>query len=438
MRNIDLAAELGAADLRVLGRPRGRRVRRRQGRPGRARPLPRGHRPARAVRRSTRATTCGSRSSPSRTSRAATSCCRPSATRWRSSPRSSTPRWSGSTPRSATSRWPASTSCTASPRRCGTASCSTSTSTASTAPSSTRTWSSATATCCSAFSLVDLLENGGPDGGPAYDGPRHFDYKPLRTEDIDGVWASAAANMRTYLLLKERAAAFRADPEVQEALAAAGSPSWPCRRSADGETYDDLLADRVGVRGLRRRRGGRARATASCGSTSSPSSTCSAPADDGGAVTLVAGVDSSTQSCKVVVRDADDRRAGPRGPRAAPGRHRGRPGRLVDARCRTAVARGRRAGRRGRGRRSAASSTAWSASTRTARWSGRRCCGTTPARPARPPTWSPSSAAARAWAEAVGVRAGRVVHRDQAALARRARAGRGRPRRPRSACRTTG
>ena len=67
----------------------------------------------------------------------------------------------------------------------------------------------------SAFFLVDLLENGGTGGGPAYDGPRHFDYKPSRTEDMAGVWASAAANMRTYLLLKERAAAFRADPEVQ-------------------------------------------------------------------------------------------------------------------------------------------------------------------------------------------------------------------------------
>ena len=53
-----------------------------------------------------------------------------------------------------------------------------------------------------AFSLVDLLEHGGPGGGPAYDGPRHFDYKPSRTEDIDGVWASAAANMRMYLLLR--------------------------------------------------------------------------------------------------------------------------------------------------------------------------------------------------------------------------------------------
>src|ERR1700712_4380410 len=70
----------------------------------------------------------------------------------------------------------------------------------------------------SAFFLVDLLENGGPQGTSPYDGPRHFDYKPLRTEDISGVWSSAADNMRTYLLLKERAQAFRADPEVQEAL----------------------------------------------------------------------------------------------------------------------------------------------------------------------------------------------------------------------------
>lgn len=95
-----------------------------------------------------------------------------------------------------------------------------------------------------AFSLVDLLENGGAGGGPAYDGPRHFDYKPSRTEDIDGVWASAAANMRTYLLLKERAAAFRADPEVQEALAASRVPELALPTLAAGESYDDLIADR--------------------------------------------------------------------------------------------------------------------------------------------------------------------------------------------------
>jgi xylose isomerase len=96
----------------------------------------------------------------------------------------------------------------------------------------------------SAFATVDLLENGGPNGGPAYDGPRHFDYKPLRTEDADGVWTSAAANMRTYLLLKELAAAFRADPEVADALAAARVPELARPTLADGENYEDLLADR--------------------------------------------------------------------------------------------------------------------------------------------------------------------------------------------------
>ena len=95
-----------------------------------------------------------------------------------------------------------------------------------------------------AFALVDLLENGGPNGGPSYDGPRHFDYKPSRTEDETGVWDSAAANMRMYLILKERAAAFRADPEVQEALAAAKVPELRVPTLAEGETYDDLLADR--------------------------------------------------------------------------------------------------------------------------------------------------------------------------------------------------
>jgi xylose isomerase len=94
-----------------------------------------------------------------------------------------------------------------------------------------------------AFFLVDLLEHG-PDGQPAYDGPRHFDYKPARTEDMTGVWASAAANMRTYLLLKERAAAFRADPEVQAALAASRVPELATPTLGAGESYDDLLADR--------------------------------------------------------------------------------------------------------------------------------------------------------------------------------------------------
>ncbi len=95
-----------------------------------------------------------------------------------------------------------------------------------------------------AFFLVDLLENGGPSGGPAYDGPRHFDYKPSRTEDMDGVWASASANMQMYLLLRERAASFRADPEVAQALETAGVEALRQPTLDPSETLTDLLADR--------------------------------------------------------------------------------------------------------------------------------------------------------------------------------------------------
>ncbi|MFE6717549.1 xylose isomerase [Streptomyces albidoflavus] len=88
----------------------------------------------------------------------------------------------------------------------------------------------------SAFWLVDLLETAG------YDGPRHFDFKPPRTEDLEGVWESAAGCMRNYLILKERAANFRADPEVQEALRAARLPELAQPTAEDG--LAGLLADR--------------------------------------------------------------------------------------------------------------------------------------------------------------------------------------------------
>jgi xylose isomerase len=86
-----------------------------------------------------------------------------------------------------------------------------------------------------AFWLVDLLESAG------YDGPRHFDFKPPRTEDFEGVWASAAACMRNYLLLAERSRAFRADPDVVAALAAARLPELALPTAEDGLT--GLLAD---------------------------------------------------------------------------------------------------------------------------------------------------------------------------------------------------
>ena len=96
-----------------------------------------------------------------------------------------------------------------------------------------------------AFALVDLLENGGANGSQAYTGPRHFDYKPSRTEDETGVWDSAKANIQTYLLLKERAAAFRADPEVQEALEAAKVFELEKNTLNDGETIESIKADRT-------------------------------------------------------------------------------------------------------------------------------------------------------------------------------------------------
>jgi xylose isomerase len=112
-----------------------------------------------------------------------------------------------------------------------------------------------------AFFTVDLLEHGAPGGGPAYDGPRHFDYKPSRTEDMTGVWDSAAANMQTYLLLKERAGAYRADPEVQDAMAESGvealrEPTLNAGESladlrADRSAYEDFDADAAGRRGYR-------------------------------------------------------------------------------------------------------------------------------------------------------------------------------------------
>jgi xylose isomerase len=95
-----------------------------------------------------------------------------------------------------------------------------------------------------AFFLVDLLENGFLDGSSPYEGPRHFDYKPYRTEDVSGVWVSAEANMRTYLLLRERARAFRADPEVAAATAVTGVAELATPTLADGETLADLRHDR--------------------------------------------------------------------------------------------------------------------------------------------------------------------------------------------------
>jgi xylose isomerase len=96
----------------------------------------------------------------------------------------------------------------------------------------------------SAFFTVDFLENGFPayPDGPRYTGPRHFDYKPSRTEHMPGVWASAKANMTSYLMLADKVKAFRADPRVQEAMAYSGVLDLAQPTLADGESVADLLA----------------------------------------------------------------------------------------------------------------------------------------------------------------------------------------------------
>ena len=115
--------------------------------------------------------------------------------------------------------------------------------------------------------------------------------------------------------------------------------------------------------------------------------------------TLVAGVDSSTQSTKVVVCDAGSgevvrtgRAPHPDGTEVHPDRWWEAFGAATAAGCSMTSPRSR----------SAASSTACAPSTSPASWSGMRCCGTTPGRPRRLATsltsWGPrpgSSAPAR-------------------------------------------
>jgi xylose isomerase len=100
-----------------------------------------------------------------------------------------------------------------------------------------------------AFWTVDTLVSGG------WDGPVHFDFKPPRTEDDNGVWDSAKACMTNWLILREKVKAFRADPEVQEALVASRVAELAEPTLAAGETWRDVKgftvdADALGARGM--------------------------------------------------------------------------------------------------------------------------------------------------------------------------------------------
>ena len=99
---------------------------------------------------------------------------------------------------------------------------------------------------------------------PGWDGMRHFDAHPYRTEDAEGVWEFAAGCMRTYLILKREGRAHprgRGDPRR-----AAGSPrstDWPNRR------LPVRRSTQIRQCGVRRGRRSPRRATATSASTSS-------------------------------------------------------------------------------------------------------------------------------------------------------------------------
>ncbi len=95
-----------------------------------------------------------------------------------------------------------------------------------------------------AFYLVKLLEEA------EWDGMRHFDAHPYRTEDADGVWDFARGCMRSYLILREKARHFRDDPEIAEALTVAGVPAISQPTSPDGLGVDAIEAIRASAGSL--------------------------------------------------------------------------------------------------------------------------------------------------------------------------------------------
>ena len=72
-----------------------------------------------------------------------------------------------------------------------------------------------------AFWLVKFLEEVG------YAGPRHFDAHAYRTEGLEGVKDFARGCMRTYLILKDKAVRWIADPEISELVAELDHGSQP-------------------------------------------------------------------------------------------------------------------------------------------------------------------------------------------------------------------
>jgi len=100
----------------------------------------------------------------------------------------------------------------------------------------------------STFWLVKFLEDVG------YAGPRHFDAHAYRTEDYDGVKDFARGCMRTYLILKERAARWNADPEIQALLekirqTGQGAPALAAYSPQSRDTLLGQKFDRIALAG---------------------------------------------------------------------------------------------------------------------------------------------------------------------------------------------
>src|SRR6266542_3393976 len=103
-----------------------------------------------------------------------------------------------------------------------------------------------------AFWLVKFLEDVG------YDGSRHFDAHAYRTEDYEGVKQFARGCMRTYLILKEKAALWNSHSQIRALLEEIAEHNQPQTGPADFGTAKAkaLLArdfDRVALsaKGLR-------------------------------------------------------------------------------------------------------------------------------------------------------------------------------------------
>lgn len=105
----------------------------------------------------------------------------------------------------------------------------------------------------SAFFLVKLLEDN------KYDSSRHFDAHAYRTEDYEGVKDFARGCIRTYLILKEKAAQWNADKEIQAIVAEINADDgstnqfvgkYSSQKAADlkAQTFDRAA---LGARGLK-------------------------------------------------------------------------------------------------------------------------------------------------------------------------------------------